>query len=718
MTTNSGFKYELDSDGIAVVTMDMPGQSVNTMNDAYCDYMDESLAQIKADLGQLKGIVIASAKKTFFAGGDINKIMQDKKEQAWERAFELNMRLKRQLNELESIGVPVVAAINGAAMGGGFEICLACHYRIAIDDRNVAVGLPEVSLGLLPAAGGVVRSVRLLGIQNAFPLLIEGKRFSAPEAQKAGLIHELATDAADMMQRAKAWIVANPTAQQPWFDKKYKIPGGEAYTPSNAMMLAGAPAMLHQKTRSLLPAPAAILSVMAESSRVGYQAAMMIESRYFSELLRSPESTSLISTMYFQMNEIAAGASRPQHIEKKKVAKVGVLGAGMMGRGIAYSSALSGMDVVLKDISIENAEKGKDYSRKLLDKQLARGKKTQDQVDQILARIQPSERNEDLSDCDLIIEAVFEDLTLKHKLTKEIEPFLKPACIWGSNTSTLPITLLADAFSDPSRFIGVHFFSPVDKMPLVEVICGEKTGESALAFIYDYVQQIRKSPIVVNDGRGFYTSRVFGCFCDEGLHLLSEGVNPAMIENIAKGAGMPVGPLSVMDEVEIELMRKVGVTNLELDKQQGEDFHAVHSQLQDMSMRMCELGRSGRVSGKGFYDYFDDGSKSLWAGLADMFDGNTEMAVDDIRDRIMFRQVVETLGCIDRGVLTSSRDANIGSLFGWGFPTHTGGAYHFIEWFGGDDAFETRAAELAAKYGSRFALPAPLAEIKAKLNEA
>ncbi|GAB3377673.1 3-hydroxyacyl-CoA dehydrogenase NAD-binding domain-containing protein [Spongiibacter taiwanensis] len=715
MTANTGFTYQVDSDGIALVTMDMPGQAVNIMNSDYLHYMDQTLAAIRADLGRLKGVVLASAKSTFFAGGDIKTIMQSKRDQDWDAAFAMNLRIKAQLAELETLGIPVVAAINGAAMGGGFEICLACHHRIALDSKAVAIQLPEVNLGLLPGAGGVVRTVRLLGIQKAFPVLIEAKKYSASAALEAGLIHETASSPEDMLAKAKAYILANPEACQPWLAKGYRIPGGDMYHGANGMMLAGAPAMIQSKTRGLLPAPETILKVMAESSNVGYEAAMKIEGRYFAELLRSPESTALISTLYFQMNEIAAGASRPTAIAHKQIAKVGVLGAGMMGRGIAYSTALSGTAVVLKDVSIENAEKGKDYSRKLLAKQVEKGRKSQEQADQILALIQTTADNQDLSDCDLIIEAVFEDIELKHKLTREIEPFLKPTCVWGSNTSTLPIGLLAEAFSDPSRFIGVHFFSPVDKMPLVEIIRAEHSSDDTLALVYDYTRQIRKSPIVVNDARGFYTSRVFGCYGDEALHLLTEGVKPILIENMGKFAGMPVGPLAIMDEVEIELMRKVGETNKALDERLGDDFHSVHSKLQDLSGEMCRMGRTGRGCGKGYYDYFADGSKVLWPGLKDKFGGETEMPLEDIRDRLMFRQVVEALDCIHRGVVRSARDANIGSLFGWGFPTHTGGAFHFIEWFGGEQAFSQRAAELASKYGSRFALPASIADIKSMM---
>lgn len=711
--TDTGFIYELGSDGIAVVTMDMPGP-VNIMNAEYLTYMGATLAKLEADADKLKGVVIASAKKTFFAGGDISTILRDQENQDWDGAFELNLELKAQLNELEKLAVPVVAAINGAAMGGGFEICLACNHRIALS--TATVGLPEVSLGLLPAGGGVVRTVRLLGLQQSFPVLVEGKSFKAAKAKELGLIDDLADNADELISKAKTWLLANPEAQQPWLVKGAKIPGGDAFKPHNAMMLAAAPAMLRKKTKGLMPAPEAILAVMSESTMCGYDSAMLVESRYFSKLLQSPESASLIKTMYYQMNEVAAGASRPKAPAANKIVKIGILGAGMMGRGVAYCSALSGMEVVLKDISVEAAEKGKQYSADLLSKQIKRGRKTEEQRDAVLARIHPTASNEDLGDCDLIIEAVFENLELKLQLTRETEPFLKPTCIWGSNTSTLPITLLADGFSDPSRFIGVHFFSPVDRMNLVEIICGEKSSDETLAFVYDYVRQIRKSPIVVNDGRGFYTSRVFGCFVDEGLHMLTEGVNPVVLENIAKQAGMPVGPLSVMDEVEIELMRKVGVTNQELDARLGDNFYATHSQLQSQAIAMCELGRSGRGVGQGWYDYHENGTKTLWPELKVMYGGDKDMPHADIKDRFMFRQVIETLDCIYRGVVMSSRDANIGSIFGWGFPAHTGGSIQFIDWFGGQDKFEARRKELETVYGDRFSLPDSLEAILDKLG--
>ena len=707
MTNKIGFNYELGADGIAIVTMNMQGP-VNLMNTDYLVFMSDALDRINTDIANIKGIVLTSAKSTFFAGGDIKAILKAKESQDWDSMFEFGQQIKAQMIQLETLGVPVVAAINGAAMGGGFELCLACHYRIAL--ASASVGLPEVSLGLLPGAGGVVRSVRLLGLKNSFPLLIEGKPFKAQQAQEAGLIDEVATSSEDMLEKAKAWILANPEAQQPWLKKGYSIPNGNAYARPNAIMLAGTPAMIYKKTKGLLPAPEAIIAVMAESTMCGYQAAMNIESRYFSKLLKTPESTSLIKTLYLQMNEIDAGASRPSG-EQHLIKKVGVLGAGMMGRGIAYATALTGMEVILKDLTVETAEAGKAYSKTILDKRIARGRMTADKGDEVLSRIHTTSSNEDLADCDLIIEAVFENLELKLQLCKETEPYLKDSCIWGSNTSTLPISLLAEGFSDPSRFIGVHFFSPVDKMQLVEIINGQQTSESTLAFVYDYVTKIRKKPIVVNDGRGFYTSRVFGCAVDEAIHLLTEGVDPIIMENVAKQAGMPVGMLAVMDEVDMGLMKKASKANIALDQKLGDNFHQTHTKMSDLAIEMCNIGRSGRACGKGWYDYHEDGSKSLWPELKQKYGADVALPVADIADRIMFRQVIETLTCIDSGVLKSARDANIGSIFGWGFPIHTGGTIQFIEWFGGKDKFEARRAELETKYGARFGLPKALDEI-------
>jgi 3-hydroxyacyl-CoA dehydrogenase/enoyl-CoA hydratase/3-hydroxybutyryl-CoA epimerase len=707
----SGFELRIDADGVAVVTMDMPGQAVNLMNDAYMGMMTETLAAIRAGsaAGTLKGVVLTSAKKTFFAGGDIDAIMRYQAERAWEECFRSLTLMKGQLLELESVGVPIAAAINGAALGGGLEICLACHHRVALDAPEVQLGFPEVSLGLLPAAGGIVRSVRLLGLKNAIPLLLEGTRLQAAKARELGLIDDVA-DASELVPKARRWVLANAGFVQPWLRKGYRMPGGNAYTPANAGLLAMAPAVLRKKTRGLLPAPEAILAVAAESSVIGYRAAMTVESRYFDKLVRGPESRALIGTLYKQVNEIGARASRPAGVEPRRAVKVGILGAGMMGRGIAYACAAAKIPVVLKDVSLENAAAGKAYSAKLLDKQIERGRSTPDKRAAHLALIHPTTENGDLSECDLIVEAVFEDIELKRTLTRDLLPCLKADCVFASNTSTLPISLLAEAHPHPELFVGLHFFSPVDKMQLVEIIKGRSTSEATLAFAYDFVQQIKKTPIVVADGRGFYTSRVFGAFCDEGIRLLEEGVDPVLIENVARQSGMPVGPLAVMDEVEISLMAKVSVTNKHLDELLGEDFSAVHSRMNALAEVMVREGRSGRASGRGFYDYAADGSKVIAPLWRERFGRSSTVSLDDIRDRLLFRQSIETVSCLQRGVLSSTRDANVGSIFGWGFPLHTGGTLQLIEGCG-RNAFIARAAELHARYGERFRVPPDLAEL-------
>lgn len=703
----SDFDLQIAGDGVATVTMDMAGQSVNTMNSAYGQSMASTLRELRLGIGngEIKGVILTSAKKTFFAGGDINAIMRFQAEQAWDECFDTLMIFKKQLLELESLGVPIAAAINGSALGGGLEICLSCHHRVAMDVPGLQIGFPEVSLGLLPAAGGIVRTVRLLGLTKAVPLLMEGTRLSAVQAKDAGLIDELAVTSEEMLTKARAWVLGNPGFQQPWLRKGFRIPGGNAFAPNNAGLLAMAPAVLRKKTRGLLPAPEAILSAAAESSVVGYQAAMLIESRYFEQLIRGQVSAALIGTMYRQMNEIGAKASRPAEIASRPVKRVGILGAGMMGRGIAFVCASAGIDVVLKDVSLASAQVGKDYSAKLLDKQIERGRRTAEQRDAILSRIKVSADNVDLIDCDLIIEAVFEDIELKRGLIRDLLPLLKPDCVFASNTSTLPISLLAQAHPNPKRFIGLHFFSPVDKMNLVEIIKGNDTDNASVAFAYDFVQQIHKTPIIVKDGRGFYTSRVFGVYCDEGIRMLEEGVNPVLLENSAKQSGMPVGPLAVMDEVEIALMAKVAATNKRLDELLGDDFSAVHARMNARATLMVAEGRTGRAAGKGFYDYAADGSKRISPVWSQSFAENHDVSEQDIKDRLMFRQSIETLHCIARGVLSTARDANIGSIYGWGFPVHTGGTVQMIEGYG-RDAFAARAAQLAQKYGERFELPA------------
>ncbi|MGR6870975.1 3-hydroxyacyl-CoA dehydrogenase NAD-binding domain-containing protein [Pseudomonas sp. HK3] len=701
-------RFEKDADNIVTLTMDMPGQSANTMN---ADFREAILAiadRIEAEIDSISGVIYASAKSTFFAGGDLKELIQVEKENAAE-FFQMVEKIKAPLRKIETQGIPVVAAINGAALGGGFEICLASHHRIAINNPKLKVGLPEVTLGLLPGGGGVARMVRLLGLEAAFPFLMEGKQVNPEKALKAGLIHELADDANDLITKAKTWIKANPKSTQPWDVKGYKLPGGAPSHPAVAQKLAIVPSILRQKTKGCYPAPEKILAAAVEGAQVSFDQACTIESRYFTELTTSQIAKNMIGTFWFQLNEIKAGGSRPNGIDAYTTKKVGVLGAGMMGAGITYSTAMSGIEVVLKDISVEAAEKGKAYSEGLLKKRVSRKQMTQEKADSVLALIKPSANAEDLDGCDLIIEAVFENRELKAKVTQEAELFMAKDGVFASNTSTLPITGLATAAKDAQKFIGLHFFSPVDKMPLVEIIKGEQTSDETLARAFDYVLQINKTPIVVNDSRGFFTSRTFGTFVGEGLTMLSEGIHPQFIESAALQAGMPIGPLAVQDEVSMTLSRKV-VDQTRLDLQaEGKDLPVTPAETLTNKM-LDEFKREGKAAGAGFYDYPTNGKKKLWAGLTEHFvKPEVSISLEDAKERILFRQAIETLRCFEEGVLTSVRDANIGSIFGIGFAPWTGGAIQYVNQYG-VRAFYQRAKQLAEQYGERFEPPAILVE--------
>jgi 3-hydroxyacyl-CoA dehydrogenase/enoyl-CoA hydratase/3-hydroxybutyryl-CoA epimerase len=707
----TGFNYQKDADNIVTITMDMPGQPVNTMNAEYEAYMQETLDRLDSEIEEVAGIIFTSGKKTFFAGGDIKELVATEKEDVAD-FFELAERQKARLRHYETLGKPVVAAINGAALGGGLEIALACHYRIATDSPNVKLGLPEVTLGLLPGCGGIVRLVRMIGLEKAFPILTEGKPMTAAKAQAIGIVDELASDQDDMLAKARAWIKANPESTQAFDQKGYKIPGGTAASPHIAGMLFMAPAMAYGKTKGLLPAPMTIVAIAAESTLVDMDTAFRIESRGLTRLVVTAEAKNLMTTFFFGMNALKRGESRPQGFEKTKVAKLGILGAGMMGQGIAYVAAKAGVEVILKDVSLENAEKGKAYSEKLLDKAIARGRGDEAGKEKLLGLITPTESVADLQDCDLIVEAVFEDMQLKETVTREAEPYLKAGGVFASNTSTLPITELAKFAGNADKFIGLHFFSPVDKMPLVEIITGKETADEALALAFDFTQQIGKVPIVVNDSRGFFTSRVFGTYLDEGCRLMTEGVNPRLIEAWSSQAGMPVGPLAVHDEVSQALTRSVGRTNSRLDAERGESYCMKSSVATDVANRMVdEFDRKGKAYGGGFYDYAEEGGKDLWPELASNFavDGEIEMAREDVQDRLLFRQVIESLHCLEEGIFRNLRDGNIGSIMGIGFPVHTGGVFQYINTYG-IDKFVSRCRELEAGYGERFKAPTILLE--------
>jgi 3-hydroxyacyl-CoA dehydrogenase/enoyl-CoA hydratase/3-hydroxybutyryl-CoA epimerase len=705
-------RYEKGQDNIVVLTMDMPGQSANTMNAVYREAMGKIVDRLEAEKDSIAGVILTSAKKTFFAGGDLNELIKVTKADA-PAFYQMILNIKGQLRRLECLGKPVVAAINGAALGGGWEIALACHHRIALNNSSIQLGLPEVTLGLLPGGGGVVRMVRILGLEKALPYLAEGKKVRPDAALKAGLIHELASDSDDLLAKARAFIAANPTAVQPWDVKGYKIPGGTPSSPNVAQMLAIAPSVLRDKTKGCFPAPEKIMCAAVEGAQVDFDTAQIIEARYFTELTTGQVAKNMIGTFWFQLNEINAGGSRPQGFEPYVTKKVGVLGAGMMGAGIAYVSAVAGIDVVLKDISIEAAEKGKDYSAKLLEKKVGRGQMSAEKRDGILARIKPTVSDADFEGCDLIIEAVFEDRDLKANVTAAAERAALADAVIASNTSTLPITGLATAVQQQDKFIGLHFFSPVDKMPLVEIIKGEHTSDETLARGFDYVMQIKKTPIVVNDSRGFFTSRVFGTFTNEGLAMLGEGVSAAMIENEARKAGMPVGPLAISDEVSMSLMNHIRQQTIKDLAAEGKQIPE-HPAFAVIDMMLNEYKRPGKAAGAGFYDYPAGGKKHLWPELKARFEKrDAQISQIDVRDRILFIQAIETVRCVEEGVLKSVADANIGSIFGIGFAAWTGGALQFINQYGVKD-FVARAQYLAEQYGERFLPPALLLEKAAK----
>jgi len=702
--------WDKDADGIVTLTLDDPTGSANVMNEHYKDSMHRCVERLVAEKDSISGVVITSGKKTFFAGGDLKAMIQAGPENAGEIFAEVE-EIKRDLRALETLGKPVVAAINGAALGGGLEIALACHHRIAADVRGSQIGLPEVTLGLLPGGGGVARTVRMLGIQNAFvSVLSQGTRFKPAQAKELGLIDEVLPTAEELVPAAKAWIKANPEAHtQPWDAKGYKMPGGTPSSPALAAILPSFPALLRKQVKGApMPAPRAILAAAVEGAQVDFDTATRIESRYFTGLVTGPIAKNMIQAFFFDLQAINAGGSRPEGIGKTPITKIGVLGAGMMGAGIAYVSAKAGFDVVLKDVTLEAAQRGKAYSEKLEAKALERGKTTPEKSSAFLSKITPTADAKDFAGVDFVIEAVFESQELKHKVFGEIEDIVDPNAVLGSNTSTLPITGLASGVKRQEDFIGIHFFSPVDKMPLVEIIKGEKTSDDALARVFDYTLAIGKTPIVVNDSRGFYTSRVIGTFINEALAMLGEGVEPASIEHAGSQAGYPAPPLQLSDELNMELMNKIAVASRKGIEDAGGTYSAHPAEA--VVEKMIEAGRPSRLSGAGFYEYTDGKRTQLWPGLRETFkSGTSTPPLQDMVDRMLFAEALETQKCFDEGVITTTADANIGSIMGIGFPPWTGGAAQYITGFpGGKAAFVARAKELAARYGDRFTPPASL----------
>jgi len=720
-TKNGAVKYEKGDDGVVVLTLDDPTASANTMNDLYKESMGNAVDRLYAEKEDLTGVVITSAKKTFFAGGNLKGMLAATPEDA-QAIFEMGEGIKADLRRLEKLGKPVVAAINGAALGGGLEIALACHHRIVVDDDKVDLGLPEVTLGLLPGGGGVTRTVRMLGIQSALmDVLLQGPRFKPAQAKEKGLVDELVASRDDLVPAAKKWISANQddpvAASNPWDRDGYKIPGGTPSTPSLAAFLPAFPAMLRKQTKgALYPAPRAIMAAAIEGAQVDFDTASRIESRYLAELITGSNSKNMIQAFFFDLSAINSGLLRPEGVPAFTATKVGVLGAGMMGAGIAYTCARAGMEVVLKDVSQESADKGKAYSEKILGKAVERGKMDEAGKSEILDRITASTEPNDLKGCDLVIEAVFEDPTLKAQVFGEIQDVVNSDALLCSNTSTLPITELAEGVNRPDDFVGLHFFSPVEKMPLVEIIRGAKTTDEAVAKALDVVMQIRKTPIVVNDSRGFYTSRVIGTMVNEGLAMLGEGVHPMSVERAATQAGYPVGTLQLSDELNMELMAKIAKATADAAgaHYQGHPATAVVD-------TMIKEGRPGRLRGAGFYDYDENGRRAaLWPGLKELFPSNEEPAdIEDLKDRYLFIEALETAKCFEEGVIESAAAANIGSIMGIGYPALTGGTAQFMQGYDGHTGrglkgFVARAQELAEKYGERFAPTDRLKEMAEK----
>ncbi len=720
-------RYEVEG-GIVSLVIDDPSQNANTMNQAYSDAMakavDRLVDDIAADADAIKGVVISSGKKTFFAGGDLKLMTQATPDDA-QQLFDNVEGIKATLRKLETAGKPVVAAINGSALGGGLEIALAAHHRVAAEGRY-EIGLPEVTLGLLPGGGGVTRTVRMFGLQDALMnVLLQGPRMKPEKALKTGLVDEV-VPADELLDRAKAWIDSvqgdEDAAKQPWDRQGYRMPGGTPSTPKLAQFLPAFPASLRKQIKGApYKAPRNILAAAVEGAQVDFDTASRIESRYLVELLVGQQFKNMTQAFFFDLGAINAGKSRPEGIAPTKAEKVAVLGAGMMGAGIAYVSARAGMEVVLKDVSIEAAEKGKSYSQGLLDKQVEKNRLTAEKRDEILARITPTADYADLEGVDFVVEAVFESVKLKHEVFGEVQKVVKPDALLGSNTSTLPITILADGVDRPQDFIGIHFFSPVDKMPLVEIIAGKDTSDEAIARVVDYTKAIKKTPIVVGDSRGFFTSRVIGTFVNEGIGMLAEGVHPVTIERATVQAGFPAAVLQLSDELNLELMTKIRNESKAAVEAEGGtwDEHPAEKVID----RMIELERSGKLKGAGFYDYENAKRTGLWSGLAEEFPVAAEQPdFEDLKERLTFIMSLETIKCLEEGVLRTVPDANIGSIFGIGFPALQGGAIQYVNGYEaadgriGVEAFTERAQQLAEQYGDRFT-PPPLLLEKAKNGE-
>ena len=706
------FKIDVDADGIALITFDVPGRSMNTLTSGVMKEIPEWVERIKTD-DAIKGAVLTSGKASgFCAGADLGDMaggmlaggsLQD--------AYDAGWKLNGALRALETCGKPVAAAINGLALGGGLELTLACHYRVVGDDNRIQLGLPEIKVGLFPGGGGTQRLTRLIGVQAAMTAMSAGSSWRPNDARGAGVVHEVVAKGSEV-DAARAWIKGGGKAVQPWDEKSFKLPGGGPYHPAGIQNFLVGNAMLRKQSYGNYPAVLNLMKAVYEGAQVPMDAALRIETRYFIKTLMTPQAQAMIRSLFLSKQELDKGAVRPANQPKSDPKKVTVIGAGMMGAGIAYVQALAGIETILIDRDQESADKGKAHVEALLKKRLSRGQITQDKFDALLGSVTATTDYDLIKGSDLVIEAVFESREIKADVTKRAEAQLAPGAVFGSNTSTLPITGLAEASVRPEDFIGIHFFSPVDKMMLVEIILGEKTGEAAIAKSLDYVMKIKKTPIVVNDGRGFYTSRCFGTYVAEGMAMLEEGYAPALIDNIGRMTGMPRGPLEMHDDVALDLSVKIA-------KQTAADLGDEYQPLpgsQIVQTMVEELGRYGRKNGKGFYDY-DQKPKVIWPGLAELapvrIDDSTPELVADQKQRLLYRQAVEVARCWEEGVIDDPREADVGAILAWGFAPWTGGPITMIDQTGLKE-FVAQADDYAARYGDRFKVPQLLRDMAAK----
>jgi len=702
------FIVDIEGDGIVLVTWDMPGRSMNVIDAAVIDELFALVEKVATDAA-IGGAIITSGKASFCAGADLADLARLVRDHAAlmasegeaaanARLFEQSRKFSLLCRRIETCGKPWVAALNGTALGGGFELALACHCRIAADDDRTRVGLPEVKIGLFPGGGGTQRVARILPPSDALQFLLRGDQISVDRAKALKLIDMVVTPG-ELIKAAKSWIVGNGGAKAPWDTENFKPSGGPVHSKAGMMVFAPANAIYRRQTYDNYPAARAIIQVVYEGLQLPMDQALRVESRYFAKILRSPEAAAMTRTLFLSLHEINKGARRPADIPTRKFKSIGVLGAGFMGAGIAYMSALAGFDVVLLDRDPETAERGKAHAQRMLAEQNRRGRASQDDH-ALLARIEPTADFVALKNCDLVIEAVFEDRTVKDEVLSRVQNVLRDQAVLASNTSTLPITSLAEALKDRSRFIGIHFFSPVERMNLVEIILGKETGAPALAAAIDYVRAIGKTPIVVNDARGFYTSRVVGSYLREGHLMLQDGVPPALIDNAGRMAGMPVGPLALTDEVAIDLAWKIlKATEADLGP------HAIDARQKALLQSMVEKhGRLGRKNSKGFYDYPSTGPKRLWPGLSELqskqLDPNT-LDVGELKQRLLAIQALETARCVEEGVIVDMREADVGSILGFGFAPFTGGTISYIDRMG-TAAFVELCGRLAQRHGERF----------------